>query len=87
MAQTKRVSAIRSQNGHGSQWVMSRSLHVVSLITLTPEPPLMMHPGMPRPLMMIFTAGFRDSMRGGPIPGSARLTGSEVGLTIVVNEA
>ena len=36
---------------------------------------------------MIFTAGFWESMRGGLVPGSAKLTGSEVDLVSEVNEA
>ena len=44
IGRTDRVSAIRSQNGHASQSVMPRRLHVVLLITFTLEPSSTMHP-------------------------------------------
>ena len=37
--------------------------------------------------MMIFTVGFWESMSGGPVPGSAKFTGSAVDLVYEVNEA
>ena len=36
---------------------------------------------------MIFTTGFWESMRGGPVPGSTKLTGSDVDLVSEVNVA
>ena len=81
--QTELVSAILSQNGHGSQSLIPKVSHVLSLMTFTPEPLSIMFQIISLPLIITMMVWVLVSTTIGPSSRSEKNVGVGSGFGAV----
>ena len=83
VGQTKLVSAIRNQKGHGSHSGMPKVSQVLLLMTFTPDPPSIIVPVISLPFTITVIVGLLVSTTAGPSSGLEKNVGVGAGFGLM----